>query len=179
MAVVVGAEQDAVVDGGGSAVLVFDDVVGFAVRRRGVAAGEHAALVAGDDRQALVLGEDAVAGAVGVDAVHAVHRDGDDSGLAVEPAASFGDRDADAVPGGRGFGAVGGDGEHDAAGDAAGVGELSAAFGQLAHAEQRVMSPLPGGARVGCAVTGGGLGERVEHGAQVLGRLGGEVTGQM
>jgi hypothetical protein len=45
-AVVVGAEQDEVPQGGGSAGPPRDDVVGVATLRRNVAAGEHAAAVA-------------------------------------------------------------------------------------------------------------------------------------
>jgi hypothetical protein len=53
-AVVVAAEQGAVVDRGWSAVGVAGDVVGLAPAGRGGAPGEAAAAVAGGDRESLV-----------------------------------------------------------------------------------------------------------------------------
>jgi hypothetical protein len=62
--VVVAAEQGCVVDAGGAAELVLDDVVGLAALWRCVAAGEAAGAIAGGKGEALGFGEAALAAEV-------------------------------------------------------------------------------------------------------------------
>ena len=87
-------EQCCVVDAGASGVAVVGEVVGFAPLGWGVAAGEGAASVSGDEGEALLLGEDAVGGGVRLDP----------SGCGEQ------DRDGACFRAGPVFGEVGGDG---------------------------------------------------------------------
>src|SRR4051794_17213161 len=157
-------DQGAVVDAGGSAVGVVDDVVGLAVLGWAVAAGECASAVSGYQCQALAFGEQPAPEFDVGDGFGFVEHDGHEPGVGVGPAVGGGGGDDAAVAGGGVPGAV--DpvvqvaGHDDAGGDPGGGGEL---FGPDQHpdgVDERVVAALPGGAGVFDAVgVGGGGGE--------------------
>ena len=80
--VVSGAEQHAVVDGGGSACSPGDDVVGFAPGCRHSAVGERAALVAGHERPSQVRWEETLGSADVQDLTLAAEDEREDVGVA-------------------------------------------------------------------------------------------------
>src|SRR6476661_486773 len=136
--VVVGAEEDAVVGAGGSALGPVGDVVGFAPGCGDGAVGEGAALVAGVEGFADVGWEDAGGAADVEDASLAAEEDGDDVGVA-----------GDFADGG--------------GGDGAGVGEGSAAGGRagrfvggFAERGEGVGAGPVGAGRVDAGEVGGG-----------------------
>ncbi len=86
VAVVVSAEQGAVIDAGAPAVAVLGEVVGLAPGWRGVAAGKAAAQIPGDEGEALLFGEDALGAGVGGDCFRCGEQHGDDAGVAAGPA---------------------------------------------------------------------------------------------